>query len=330
MHPAARKVLSGMLLVGWIFLCGELAVRAISAVADIYTIEMLEYAKSLKRQSPIPTLSHEHVPNAAATLMGVEIRLNSLGHRSAELNRPKGPRERRIHVIGSSIALGWGVAQGQDFVSLLERQLNEELGAKNGRRYVGINAGVGNYNTYYQVELFKRQVDVTLPDVVVLQYYINDAEPNPRGEASLLLKHSAFIAIAYQHFKTIKALAAKPLSEYYANLYTDEQESWRNARTAMRELQRICQDRGIPLVAVLVPELHDLSEGGPYPPIYAKIARAFADLGIPMIDGFLPFREAFADDVTRAWVAADDPHPNAAAHRIIADAIFRYLAEREI
>lgn len=328
MNPLAKKASSWLLYVAYVLVCSEISIRVISSFFTVYSIEMLDYAKELKIRNTIPEISHEHRSNAKATLMGVEVALNSLGHRSAELQNPKAGNERRIHVLGSSITLGWGVKVEEGFVSRVEQRLNREKGARNGHRYTAINAGIGNYNTFYEVELFKRQVDATDPDVVVLQYYINDAEPNPKGENNPVLKYSLFAAFVYQHFKTLTAVSTKSLAEHYGDLYRKNAPDWERAKASIRELRAITDKRGIRLVVLLVPELHDLSSDGPYPPIYDKIGAVFRKMGIDMINPLSRFQMAFSDDPSRAWVAPNDPHPNAMAHKVIADALYEYLAPR--
>ena len=328
MFAILKKTSSWLLLAVYILACGEISIRVISSFVTVYSIEMLEYAKELKIRRPVPEISHEHRPNASARLMGVDVTLNSLGHRSAELRNPKAKNERRIHVLGSSIVLGWGVEVENGFVDRVEKRLNKEKGAANGLRYTAINAGIGNYNTYYEAELFKRQVNDTNPDVVVLQYYINDAEQNPKREDSPILRYSLFAAFIYQHIKTMTAVSTKTLAEHYRDLYVEDAPGWEKAKAAVRDIKAITDKRGIQFVALLVPELHDLSNGGPYPPIYDKIGAAFGKMGVPLINSLSRFQKAFSDDPSRAWAARNDPHPNASAHKIIAAALFDYLAPR--
>jgi len=323
-----KKILSWFMMAAYILVCGEISIRIISAFFTVYSIEMLDYAKELKVKSSIPGVSHEHRPNARAKLMGVDVMLNSLGHRSANLRNPKDKNERRIHVLGSSIALAWGVPVEEGLAGRLEQRLNAETGTRTGLRYRVINAGIGNYNTFYQVEKFKRQVDATNPDVVVLQYYINDAEPNPRGEDHVVLKYSLLAAFLYQHVKSLTAVSTKSLAQHYQDLYADGAVDWQRAKASIRELKAISDTRGIQLVALLVPELHDLSDDGPLPPLYRKIEDAFAEVGIPMINPLERFQAAYGDNPSRSWVTKNDPHPNSSAHKLLADALFDYLARR--
>ena len=312
----------------YVLVCGEISIRLLSTLFLVYPVEMLDYAKQLKVKSDIPGISHQHRTNASARLMGVEVKLNSLGHRSGELKDPKPKDERRIQVLGSSIALGWGVPADQSFAGRLHNRLNAEKGAQNGLHYEVINAGIGNYNAYYAIELFKRQVDATNPDAVVLQYYVNDAEANPRGEDSAILKYSLLAAFIYQNVKTLMAVSTKTLDQHYRDLYADDAPGWETAKASIRELKSITDKRGISLVIFLVPELHDISDDGPYPPIYRTLDEAFRQIGIPMINPLPRFQAAFGKDPSKSWVDRNDPHPNAAAHKLLADALFDYLASR--
>jgi len=328
MHPVLKKSCSWLMMAVYVLVCGEISIRILSAVSSVYAIEMINYAKELKIKSDIPGISHQHRANASAKLMGVEVKLNSLGHRSDELKKPKPKNERRIHVIGSSITLGWGVPVDQGFVGRLQSRLNAEKGAQNGLHYQVINAGIGNYNTFYAVELLKRQVDATDPDVVVLQYYVNDAELIPPGEDNAILKYSLLAAIVYQNVKTLIAISTTTLDKHYRNLYAEGAPGWETAKVSIRELKAITDKRGIKLFIFLVPELHDLSENGPYPPIYRVLDRTFANMGIQMIDAFPRFQAAFGRDPSKSWVDRTDPHPNVAAHELLADALYSYLAPR--
>ena len=56
--------------------------------------------------------------------MGVKLKFNSLGNRNSDLINPKSENEIRIHIVGSSLVMGWGVKQDNIFSSRLETKLN--------------------------------------------------------------------------------------------------------------------------------------------------------------------------------------------------------------
>ena len=320
-----------IILIGCLFALGiagslELCLRILTSVITVYDVEMIKYAKELKIASPYPEISHIHRPNTSANLMGVDVSLNSLGHRNPNLPSSKDTDDIRILMIGSSITLGWGVEEDKTIISETASRLNEELGRQTEKRFIGINAGVGNYNTVYSVELFKRQLKDTDPDVVVFQYYINDAEPNPVGANSILIKHSLLFALLSTRFQQMLfTTSSTSLSEYYENLYSKNNEGWKNAQAAFSELKQISRDRGIRLVVLLVPEMHNLSADSPYPPIYKLIEGLFDGMGVSFISSYPALSAAFAANPAMAWVAKDDPHPSAAAHKIISNILYDFL-----
>ena len=79
-------------------------------------------------------------------------------------------------MLGDSLTFGWGVRIEDTPAKMIERTLNEGSAAP---RFEVINAGVGNYNTVQEVIYFLDKGQNLNPDVVVLNYFINDAEPTP-------------------------------------------------------------------------------------------------------------------------------------------------------
>ena len=325
-----KKVLFGTIFnVLWMsiatFIVLEIFIRILTSYFLIYDMEMMKYSEKLRINSSIPGLTHEHRPNARAHLMGVDIALNSLGHRNAELINPKPKNERRIHFIGSSMLLGWGVPLEQGMVARVEKRLNVEKSPKSGLKYVGINAGIANYNTFYEVELFERQVEQTAPDLVVVQYYINDAEPNPTRSDSYILKKSLLAAFSYLRVKSVLQTSSSTMEEHYTALYKDGQPDWERTLNSMKKLKDICDKKGIPLVVLLVPEIHDFSKDNPYTEIYAKLEKTFSNLAAIVINPLDEMRQRFSDIPEGIWITRRDPHPNSAGHEVLANSLSNYL-----
>ena len=165
-------ILKFLFLVIYTFFIAEFGLRTISYFVNVYDMEMLKYAKKLKITSENPNLSHEHISNTDAKLMGVNIELNSLGHRSKDISKKKNKDEYRVHVIGSSMTLGWGVEKEKIFTSILEKKLNKnEFIKKSYKDIKVINAGIGNTNTQHHYYLFKDQYELTKPDTLITIFY---------------------------------------------------------------------------------------------------------------------------------------------------------------
>src|SRR5204863_3148131 len=137
-----------------------------------FDLEMWKYARDVKRIATDPVIGHEHAPNRQAWLMGVDFRTNSKGLRDREISYERVPGKLRIAMVGDSITVGWGVPFDDTFSKRIER-----LYAAAGVDAEVINLGVGNYNTIQEVQAFLTEGVRYKPDVIVLNYFVNDAEP---------------------------------------------------------------------------------------------------------------------------------------------------------
>jgi hypothetical protein len=209
-----------VLLLSTVLVCAlalEGALRVIFAHSMDFSMEMWKYATTLKRPVANPKLSFTHVPNGSAFLMGVELSTNSMGLRDREYTVTKPEGVRRILMLGDSTTLGWGVPLDQTVAKILEGQLNQ---AGSGRFEV-LNAGIGNYDTVQETAQYEQRDRKFHPDIVVLEYFINDAEPVPVEHSSTLLERSYLMAFAVSRYDAVlRLLGARPRwDDYYASLY---------------------------------------------------------------------------------------------------------------
>jgi hypothetical protein len=84
----------------------------------------------------------------------------------------------------------------------------------------------------------------------------------------------------------------------------------------------LCGDAGIPLRLMLIPELHAPGKDYPFRDIHAIVTDAARREGIPVLDLVDSFDGV---DPPSLWVSRGDAHPNALAHKIIAEALFREM-----
>ncbi len=321
--PKKREFLAGTIvaLIALVFTLalGEVAVRLITSSKLIYNIEMVKYARELKQRDPRGVVSHVHRPSRSAKLMGVEVALNSLGDRGPELADPKPPGTRRVLVLGSSITMGWGVPFDATLTSAAEKRLNTEQPFGPATRFEFINAGIGNYNTLFQRELFRDQYPRVKPDAVVLNYFISDVQPRTMGRDSVVLKHSFLAAWAFDRISQWQfARSGKNLLTFYSDLYADGSDAWRVTQEKIREMRDTCTADGVPFTVMIVPDIHDLSPGTPYRALYEKMDTAFRADGFDVVNTLGAFQRQFGADVSKLWIQADDPHPNAAGHALMA------------
>lgn len=129
------------------------------------------------------------LPAGVTTEVGGDVQTNSLDLRDAERQRSKPAATYRILVRWDSITFGWGVPFENTFCPLLEKSLNAEP-LLPGNRFEVVNAGVGNLNTAMEVAYLKREGVSLKPDLVLLAWFVNDAEPRPLPRRSWLAHHS--------------------------------------------------------------------------------------------------------------------------------------------
>jgi lysophospholipase L1-like esterase len=313
-----RRPLTGLALsLVAIALCAgitEAALRVVFANSLDFGMEMWKYAVALKVPVDDDRLAFVHAPSRRAFLMGVDVAINSSGLRDREYAVPKPPGTFRILVLGDSTTFGWGVRVDETAAKALERALNEP----GGRRVEVLNAGVGNYGTVQEVAYYRRRGRDFQPDLVILQYYINDAEPVPRRPDGWLRDRSYFRAFIASRLDGAQRLAGRlpDWRAYYASLYRDDQPGWTAAQAALRELADATAEDGARLLVAVLPELHMINDEYPFAREHALVRAVAAAKGVPSIDlidglrGQAPEREL--------WVTPLDAHPNARANRLVA------------
>jgi len=310
MNEIPKILLALLMSLVLILVFGEIATRLYTAAFTFYDIEMSRYANELKIPSPNPKIGHVHRPNSSAHLMDVDVQINSDGLRDLEYPVARSAKH-RIAVLGDSLTFAWGVAQQDSFESLLEESLSRL------RPTEVINFGTGNYNTEQQVNLFLDKGLKYQPDQIVIFYFINDAEPTPTRSNWGFLSHSRLVTLFWSrvHAALTNVSASVSYKDFYAQLYRDDQPGWIHTQQAFLEIRDVALKQGIDLRVVLLPDLHDLVDY-PLAEQHAKLQRFLAQAGIPSLD-LVPFLSDERDP-TRLWVAIDDAHPNAEAHRLIA------------
>ena len=299
----------------------EVFVRTFIDKGMQFDLEMWKYARDLKQRADNPLIGHTHRPNSQARLMGVDVKINSKGLRDREIPYARAASGLRILMLGDSFTEGWGVPFEQTFSKRLEH-LYEARGIK----AEVINTGIGNYNTIMEVNFFLNEGYKYRPDIVVLNYIPNDAEPVPssaRINPAMRFCHSC--VFLWGRFDTLlRKLSLRPEREsYYLNLYGDGRaEGWIKARASIEQLAEYCKSHKIKLLVAHLPELQDL-QNYPFQKITQLVEQAAKENGAEFVD-VLP--DLKRHDPAELWVTPPDPHPNGLAHELIANALFRKLS----
>jgi hypothetical protein len=269
---------------------------------------------------------------------------NSAGFRGPEFTEGKPPRTVRLVFMGDSFTFGEGVHFEDTFPEATARLLQKEF-ADRSIGFESRNFGVGGYNIGQSLSVLKNLAVASSPDVVVLAYVLNDAEPmllgfDPvrmrpvrrqrtskiaEGVSDDLPPDSAFyrLRIVQLAWRTRKVLERSRQTEaFYRALYEPGAEGWRNARRALHEMAKVCEAEKIPLVVMIFPILHELDDGHPFLDLYAEVAASAEASGARVLDLFPGFRGRSARSL---WVHPTDQHPNERAHGIAAEQLTAFL-----
>ncbi len=322
-HEWAFHALAGLLCLAVIFLGTEFYVRIFADDGMQFDLEMWKYAVEIKRVSADPLIGHEHGPNRAARLMGVDVTTNSRGLRDREFSYARTPGTLRILMLGDSFTEGWGVPEGDTFPKRIERMY-----AASGIKAEVINTGVGNWDTIEEVEYFLTEGRKYQPDIVVLNFFVNDAEPVPHDTAPGVVGRHCYSCVFFAgRIDTLlrKISDRQDWAGYYLGLYGDgKAKGWFDAKAYIGKLAEYCRGHGIKLLISSLPELHDVQRYR-FQEITDLVRQAAERNGVAFVD-LLPAVED--RDSSKLWVTRPDPHPNAFADKLFADAL--YLKLRQI
>ena len=322
-HPRRREWAGNALILA-------LSLAVIYAAAEAYVsravddgmqfdLEMWRYSRAVTRVSASPAIGHEHVPLARARLMGVDVAISSQGLRDRDFPPAPAPGRTRILMLGDSLTFGWGVPGERTYSKRLEQMLREA-----GHDAEVLNTGVGNYNTEMEVAWYAERGRRLRPHYVVLNYFINDAEPTPRYETSFFARHSR----AYVYFASRMDAALRQASvgsrsdwhDYYASLYRDPLNIQRVA-AAIEKLARLCREDGSALFVANYPELRNPRDY-PFPYVDEAVSRIAERNRLKYIALLPAVRDLPPESL---WVTRPDPHPSSAAHEAFAGALFRFF-----
>jgi hypothetical protein len=279
-------------------------------------------------------------------------RINQDGFRGPRHTRPRPPGTTRILVLGDSIAFGYAVEEASAFPRVLERELAARA---SGAAIEVVNLGVGGYNAWNEAELLKDVGIGYQPDVVLVQFCINDlndptlhfdtqtrlllsaipdaAYPDPsvrRGShqapsriwrwcaASELcvLARDAWLAVDRTEFDDAAKRAA------VTAVGAEDGPHWDWLERRYLEMEAVAERAGARFVVLAFPYPAQLAGRGP-DPVQERLLALARRHGWTVVDPLPAFRAAAA---AGADLFVDWWHPTQAGHRIAAEETLRVLA----
>jgi hypothetical protein len=300
---------------------------------------------------------YELRPNVRGRFMGQPVAINSQGLHDYEYSRRKEPGTFRIVGVGDSSLFGWGVPFEDSGLKVLERRLNEK---SRGQKFEVINFAVPGYNTAMEAETFVQRCLEYAPDLVILNFNTNDYDvPNFMLRPSDLttLRRSYVFDLAYSAYEGMMGIEREPPPFDFRHRTTavrqaehldedpalpDEYRYMVGAKGVVRALEKLAaaaNARGIPFVVFTAKAYPGLD------PKYVRddwrdgqrelLERESGRLGFHFLNDYSYFMNYLnqhpnASLATVFAVSEIDGHPNTLAHSIDAEAIFDYLASRQL
>ena len=306
------NILSFFLSIFLVFFIIEIYVRTIVDDGSNLNLEMLKYAKSMKIISINKDIGLEHNKNVEKQLMGVQIKLNSQGFRNnIDIDNSK----KTILMLGDSMTLGWGAKKS--FSSNLEEKINSNFQV--------LNAGIGNTNTYMQINNFFENYEKYDFDVIILNFFINDLEKVVIKEGNFIKKN--IYSYTYLKTKINKILINFSLIDNWKNFYRKTFEDKEFVNKSLNQIKRLndyCNKKNIMFVINNIPELRDLKN---YKFLKeTEIIRNFSNQNnIMFIDSFDILKNHQEETL---MVSKEDAHSNDKAHLLIAEFLEKKLSSK--
>jgi lysophospholipase L1-like esterase len=325
-HKIVSNLLAALIGIAIAVLCMEVAVRAFFDDGKQFDLEMWKYALEVKGISPDPLIGHDHRPNRHAFLMGVQFDTNSKGLRDREFSYEKPPGKLRIMMLGDSFTVGWGAKFDETFAKRIERMY-----ADRGIQAEAINTGVGNYNTIQEVEYYLTEGYKYNPDIVVLNFTFNDAEPVPVSypPPTILRICYSCIFVAGRIDSALRVFGdKKDWADYYLGLYGNngQAKGWLAAKAYIAKLAAFTKAHGTKLLIASLPELHDVQHYR-LQKITDLVHEAADENDVPFVD-LLPYVQGVPSP--ELWVTPPDPHPDGLAHKLFAEGIYEALEKLSV
>lgn len=302
-----------------IFVLLELGLRLKNYLIIDYDVEMWRYSKNLKIEHQNKSINHIHIKNSSSKLQNVEININSLGMRGKEDDINEWQfAEKKLLFIGSSIMLGWGVEDKDVLNKVLEREAQ-----KNNLNWKTLNAAVGNYNTERYVSNFFEFHTKLQPDIILIQYFINDAEKLSSNKGNFFTRNFHLGVMLWRYFSLFKDdMQKENIEDFYKKVYSLEKKE-KTVKSNLNRLNKYCVDQDIRCILIFTPDIELIQSGNDLNFINDYIYEIANEIEMELFDLSKIMKIYLNQNLTNKKY--NDRHPNSLAHRIIGEELFKFL-----
>lgn len=282
---------------------------------------------------------YELKPNLFGVFKGAPVRTSPQGLRGRrEYSLKKPPGTFRIVGIGDSNMFGWGVGEGEPYLQILERRLNER---SKGQRFEVLNFGVPGYNAAIEVATFEHRALPFDPDLVVIHFIGNDFGlpyfMQPPAERRAATRSYLWQLLKVRFGSSEDEVDPDLLGHDRSRLDPQYRAQVRGQyqhmlgvegyKRALEKLARLTRERGIP---VIVLALGDVGETG------GLSRRVAAANGLAFLNAAPRFYTYLVENGLgtekqnwkKTFRIPRDGHPNPVAHRLYAEVLLAEMARR--
>ena len=349
MSEQAKRYVPLLLVIGSLtasFVALELAIRVHGALADESLDDLQQLQRPVPREreatlggiiqvSQYPKIIYELRPDLSVEFKGVRITTNAEGLRDREYDLDPTSGTVRIVGLGDSVMFGWGVPEGADFLSLIERQLNEEYPERN---WEIINMAVPGYNAAMELETLIEKGLVYQPDIVTMDFLPNDiAPPNFVPETDFLSPKRSFLVEFIRN--RLGRIARPPGLRPQTRLDDEAERDPSRVPAAFRDMV------GWEAYGRVVTELGELSERHGFDVLVTCVLgwmssparNAILTQGFPIACTWDEQRDYLVEHGLEATIPArlgsplavsdTDAHPSGLGHAIAADVVYESLVQ---
>ena len=295
--------------------------------------------RSLIRLDEDPELLYSLRPNLDATFLGSHVLTNAAGIRVGAASPEPAGKALRIALIGDSTPFGWRVEYAECYGELVRKKL-EELSGSPVRLD---NYSVPGYNAGQELEVLKTKVLASHPDLVILHHDHNDAQPTGWGYGAWVppeygdnALHSAALKILLRKWHTRSGPENRVSADAHdevLNRYCVGGPSYDAMLEFRRRFMQEAAAQHVPVLALIFNAEVEADDAYATSPVYVRLhkelAAKLAGMGYVVLDVFPEYQQWLKanqlHDMSSLWWEAEDHHPNARGHALLADIIVRFI-----
>jgi hypothetical protein len=263
----------------------------------------------------------EVAPSVTQHFKGATVQTNRWGMRDRDYRKEKPAGVYRLAVLGASDAMGSGVNNDEVFEAILETRLNQEQAGKTPAQYEVLNFAGPGYSPIQQLIMLEKKALAFAPDAVLYVAHAGNSDAEFAVDYFYkVLSTGSPIRCGYMRELIAKTRLTKTMTQEQMRKrlqpHANDIMAW-----VYREIVALCRKYQIVPVWVALPQLSELFLYRLLDERHLQQARAAGFITISLTNLYRQHPQKLL------WIAPWDIHPNAKAHRFIAERLYLELMQ---